>query len=246
MSIQNPDIRIHSSEKFNTYLKSIRSNTLIMGWFIEMQLEDTINALLGEDEKLAKQVFKKDRMINRMQIEIDEKCCRIIALRQPAARDLRYIITVIKTVDALESMGNHIKQISKHVRRLVRRNVKKGTYDDLQYFYSEAQECIHDAISAFSESDINGAMKTITHSERLRKQLRNSIKQLVKQVKANNVQTATGIDLMWILKEVDRIQIQVNNICEDVIYSASGQDVRHSSLEAMKKVTKIRRYQDSG
>src|SRR5690606_19272819 len=103
----------HISAQFNAELEEIRSHLLAMGGLVEKQVTDAVNALVDADSGLAQQVREVDAQINQMERDIDEECVRILARRQPAASDLRLIISISKSVIDLERIGDEATKIAK-------------------------------------------------------------------------------------------------------------------------------------
>ena len=92
----------HIFKQYDTELESVRAKVLEMGALVEQQIVDSLEALTGGNQKLAKNVIKRDHMVNALEVQIDEDCSHIIARRQPAAGDLRMVLMMIKTITDLE------------------------------------------------------------------------------------------------------------------------------------------------
>ncbi|MDH3282122.1 MAG: phosphate transport system regulator PhoU, partial [Gammaproteobacteria bacterium] len=95
----------HTSQKYNTELEAVRTQVLAMGGLVEKQLSDAITAVTDGHSELGETVMTMDYRVNALEVAIDEECAEILARRQPAARDLRFVVSVIKTITDLERMG---------------------------------------------------------------------------------------------------------------------------------------------
>ena len=108
----------HISRQFDEDLEQLRSMVLSMGGVVEEQIGDAIEAFVNADRDLAEKVSERDHEVNGMEVALDEECSRILALRQPAAGDLRLIFAVIKTITDLERIGDQAERVAKTVIRL--------------------------------------------------------------------------------------------------------------------------------
>jgi phosphate transport system protein len=106
----------HISQQYNEELEDVRNKVLVMGGIVEEQLAKAVTALVNGDTVLAAEVEANDYRVNALEVEIDEECTRIVALRQPAASDLRLVMAVIKTITDLERIGDEAKRVAKMVR----------------------------------------------------------------------------------------------------------------------------------
>mgnify|MGYP001823227833 FL=1 len=124
MAVQNTGQ--HILHQFDQDLDSIRANVLSMGGLVEKQVINCIDALVQGDSKLAEQVAMSDYQINSMQVSIDEECNQIIALRQPAASDLRMVMSIVKTTCDLERVGDEAEKIGRYAVELATESRKGG------------------------------------------------------------------------------------------------------------------------
>ena len=111
--VNKDDYTQHISAQFNAELEDVRSNFLAMGGMVEKQLSDAIDAIINADSGLGALVREDDAAINAMEMQIDEECNRILARRQPAASDLRLVLSIIKAVNDLERIGDESAKIAR-------------------------------------------------------------------------------------------------------------------------------------
>ena len=111
--MDNLNLGNHISQRFNEELEDVRSKVLHMGGVVEEQLANALKVLVNGEVALAETVIKADAVVNSLEVEIDEDCTRIVARRQPAATDLRLVMTVTKTINDLERIGDEAKRVAK-------------------------------------------------------------------------------------------------------------------------------------
>ncbi|MEL0068484.1 MAG: phosphate signaling complex protein PhoU, partial [Gammaproteobacteria bacterium] len=126
------NISQHISKKFDQELEDLRNLVLKMGGLVEQQVSNGLEALLNGDEQLAKKVIKRDKKVNALEVEVDERCTNILARRQPAASDLRLIISIIKTITDLERMGDEAEKLAVSARTVVDSTIGERQYRDLK------------------------------------------------------------------------------------------------------------------
>ena len=116
--MENTKIGHHISERFNVELEDIRNKVLMMGGLVERQIELAIEAYATGNMELAEQVIKQDNEVDELEIQIDQECTQILALRQPTAFDLRLLITVIKIIHEIERVGDKAERIAEMAIKL--------------------------------------------------------------------------------------------------------------------------------
>ncbi|MGH8309698.1 MAG: PhoU domain-containing protein, partial [Steroidobacteraceae bacterium] len=109
--METADLSHHISRRFNADLERVRNNVLAMGGFVEQQLQRAVAALVEGDSALGEEVARDDYRVNQMEVQIDEECGRIIAVRQPTASDLRVMVAIIKTITDLERIGDEAEKL---------------------------------------------------------------------------------------------------------------------------------------
>ena len=119
MANENTIAGQHISRRFDSELEDLRNQVLSMGGLVEGQVNNGIKALVDSDSAIAKTVAEKDHEINKMEVDIDERCVQILARRQPAASDLRLIVTILKTISDLERIGDQAEKLGRYHLELV-------------------------------------------------------------------------------------------------------------------------------
>ena len=170
-----------------------------------------------------------------MEVTIDEECSRILATRAPAAGDLRLIVAIIKTITDLERMGDEGEKIGYIASRLATMERPADKYREVKHLARLVSEMVHDALDAFARMDADAALK-ICHQDRLIDEEYESIqRQSITFMMEDPRTIRRALDVMWIVRALERVGDHAKNICEYVIYMVHGKDIRHTSLEDVER-----------
>ncbi len=216
----------HTDKTYEAELKDLRDKLLSMGAKVEMAISRSVRSVTERDSEQAQKVKDCEREINRLEVEIDDACRRILALRQPAASDLRFITTALKIVTDLERMGDLAVNIAQRAFDLNQAPPLRP-FPDLTKLADLAQEQLKKALDAFVESDVQKAEEVMKGDEILDafyKQLFNELLTFMME-DAKNIRRTTA--LMFVAKHLERLGDHVTNVAEMVIYMVRGTDVRH-------------------
>lgn len=224
----------HTSHRYNAELEDVRTKVLKMGGLVEKQLADAIYAVVEGDSGKAEAVVSADYEINALEVEIDEECNQILARRQPAASDLRFILTVIKTITDLERMGDEAERIGDMARRLADREPPKNHYSEIYNLGQTVLNMVHGALDAFARTDIETAVKVRESDRRVDREYESITRQMVTLMMEDPRHIPRSIETMWSARALERIGDRATNICEYVIYLVKGRDVRHTSWEKVQ------------
>lgn len=231
--MQNP----HISEQFDAELDAARNLLMEMGGLVEQQVHDASQALINQDDELAGRVRENDARINQLEVDIDEQCIHVIARRQPAATDLRTLISIMKASTDLERIGDEAGRIAKMAQALAGMEYPADQYSDIRQLSALAEEILANSLDAFARLDADGAMKAIASDE----QIDQGYNAIVRERGSNMRQDAAGIDramnVIWAARALERIGDHAKNLSEYVVYLVKGQDVRHS--EKLKQSTTV-------
>ena len=226
----------HISSQFNIELENVRTAVMQMGGMVEKQLTDTLNALLGMQGAELKPVIESDSIINSMEVKIDEECQLIIARRQPAAGDLRLVLTVSRVIVDLERIGDEIKKAALKAHELIdhSRAVASDFYD-FNRMCGQTITMLRRALDAFARIDTSALLELIEADKQLDHDYRSSTRSRVTYMMEDPRTISTSIDLMFMNKAIERVGDHAVNIAEQVVYLAKGIDVRHTSVEVVKE-----------
>jgi phosphate transport system protein len=219
--------REHFSRQFDAELNEIREKLLEMGGKVELMIGNAMQALVERDSELAQQTIAFDHQINHLEMVIDEKCLEVLARRQPAARDLRFITLALKIVTDLERIGDQCTNIAKRVIELNREpNLKP--YIDLPRMAQAASQMVKDALDAFVRGDENLAIK-VCQDDQVVDDLNEQIqRELLTFMMGDPGTISRGIKVNYISKCLERIADHATNVAEMVIFMVKGKDIRHT------------------
>ncbi len=224
----------HISQQFNDELEDVKSRLLEMGGKTERQLDDAIQALINANSELAGQVCDNDRQVNRMEVDIDEECTRILARRQPAASDLRLVMAISKAITDLERVGDESKRIAKLAIQLSESGEAPKGYLEVRHISEKVRQMLHQALDAFARFDVDVALKVALADKEVDLEYASSIRELITYMMEDPRSIGRVIHVIWALRSLERVGDHARNIAEQVIYLVKGTDVRHVSYEQME------------
>jgi len=233
--MNKPRLDRHISKRFNAELEALRTKVLTTGGRVEKQLEDALIALTERNDMLAERVITEDYKINALEVEIDEDCIGILARRQPAASDLRLIMAVIKTITDLERMGDEAVRIAKMAAHLARQDQPAQPLVQVRHLGNQVRQMLNEALDAFARMDVELAGKIVAQDPRVDLEYESIVRQLITYMMEDPRAIPRSLDVLWSARSLERIGDRVCNICEYVIYLVRGRDVRHTSLEQVRK-----------
>lgn len=229
----------HISNRFNAELEEVRSHVLKMGGLVEKQYGDALQALLNSDAQLGEEVASADYKVNTMEVEIDEQCTLILARRQPAASDLRLVISIIKTITDLERIGDEAKQLAINAIKLADESSKPSLYVQLRHLGEHVRKMLQDALDTYARMDVALALEVIERENRLGEEFDSISRQLILQMLEDPRQIKMVLNVHWCARSLERIGDHCVNICEYTLYLVKGRDVRHISVDEL-----IEQFQD--
>lgn len=216
----------HTDKAFEQDLRDLREKLLAMGAKVENLIAQSMKALTERDSPLAEKVVAADKDVNRLEVEIDELCRRILALRQPAASDLRLITTALKIVTDLERIGDLAVNIAERSMDL-NQVPPLAPYVDTPRLAELAQQQVKKSLDAFVSGDVNKAEEVLQGDDLLDALFLKIFNELLAYMMedSKNIRRATA--LMFIAKHLERIGDHAMNVAEMVVYMVRGKDIRH-------------------
>ncbi len=216
----------HTDKIYENELRELREKLLAMGAKVELAIASSVRALVERDTALARKVEEDDTEINREEVDIDDCCRRILALRQPAGSDLRFITTALKIVTDLERMGDLAVNIAERVVDL-NAAPQLGSYADIVKLADLAQAQLKHALDAFVDGNPSAAQVVLKGDELVDAVYLKVFNELVGLMleDSKNIRRATA--LMFVAKHLERLADHATNVAEMVIYMVKGTDVRH-------------------
>ena len=226
----------HTSKQFDAEMEGIRSGVLAMGGLVETQFRRAVEALqMPGDVDIVTLVASDEQAINRMQMDIDQQCSQIIAKRQPAAIDLRMILTVVKIVNELERIGDEIKKIAYKAQQMQRpERLTTVRVHVITRAAGLAEENLQLALDAFARLDVNAAATVISNDEAIDAAFLAILRQLISYMMEDPRTITPALEIVFIAKSIERIGDHAKNIAEDVVHVVKGKDVRHATAEQIR------------
>jgi phosphate transport system protein len=216
----------HINIQYDQELRDVRDSLIYVGALTEKAIEQGISALLNRDTELARQVIADDDLINKLDVEIEEKCIRLLALRQPAARDLRFITTAIKINGHLERIGDMAVKIAQKAIILNQEPILKP-YVDLPRMAEVAQGMIKESLDAFVNEDVALAHKVRKDDEIIDSLNDQIFRELLTFMMEDPHTIHRAMIISQISKSLERISDHAEGIANMVIYMVTGKSVRH-------------------
>jgi phosphate transport system protein len=227
----------HISQQFNADLEAIRNQMLAMGGLVQRQVSDAVDAICSGDTSSADKIIQREDDVDQMELNIDQECTHILVRRQPAASDLRMVLAVSRVVRDLERMGDEAAKIAIHALEVANSNQasSKICHQAIRHMGTAVVKMISDALDAFARHDIEGAIEVVRNDKMVDEQYASAIRELITYMMEDPRSISQAINILWILRAIERIGDHARNISEQVIYLVSGADVRHSSLTEMEE-----------
>jgi len=222
MSFEN-----HIMKQFDEELEEIRTQLMEMGGKVEQQLKNAIKAVIKADSSLAEDVIREERLVDEMEVDIDEACILIIARRQPAASDLRFIMMVTKAVNDLERIGDEAKKIANHAIILSEQDSLSQGYKEVRHLGSSVSTMLANALDAFARFDVEAAMSTLEEDAQIDLDYKTALRELVTYMMEDPRSISRAINILWVVRSLERIGDHAKNLCEQIVYVVKGKDIRH-------------------
>jgi phosphate transport system protein len=216
----------HTDKKYEEELKKLHEEILYMGGLVEDQIQKAVKSLVDRDSELAKIIIERDHEVNRLDVEIDDLCIRLLALHQPAGKDLRFITTGLKITTDLERIGDMAVNTCERALELNQEPQLKP-YIDIPRMARIAQRMTRESLDAFVREDTNLALKVCKDDEEI-DQLNSQIFREVITFMIEDPHTVSrAIKISSISKYLERMADHATNIAEMVIFMVKGKSIRH-------------------
>lgn len=206
---------------FNKALEDLNRRILEMGTLVEEAIRKAIQCLIKQDTELANIIIAEDEIINKKEIDIEDRCTMLIAKEQPVAGDLRHIITILKIVTQLERMGDHAVHIAKASIRLSEEVYMKPLID-IPHMAEIGVEMVRDVLSAFINGDIVLAEKIAKRDDEIDFLHDQVLREVLTYMMENPKYIYQSLNFIFISRYLERLGDHVTNICEWVVYDITG------------------------
>jgi len=215
------------TKHFRKELETIKKRILTLGSMVEDLVHDSVKAVDRVDADLADQIIKKDSEIDETEVDIEEECLKVLALHQPVAVDLRFIIAVIKINNELERIGDQAVNIAQRVQVIAKRP-KPPFWFDYSEMGEKAQKMLRMSLDALVNMDVDLAYRVITMDDevdQIKSDAYDKIKQAIQELPER---VGYYINLLLISRHLERLADHATNIAEEVIYLVEGEIFRHA------------------
>ena len=216
----------HIYKVFDEELRELKEKILFEGSLVEKAVRNAIKALLSRDSELARRVIEDDDLINTKEVEIEEFCIKLLALRQPAAKDLRFITTAVKINYDLERMGDMAVNVCERVLDLNLEPQLKP-YIDLPEMAEIAQMMVKESLEAFVREDVHLAWKVTNDDEKVDQLTEQIFRELLTYMSEDLKAISRSTRLLFIAKYLERLADHAVSIAELVIFLVEGKIIRH-------------------
>ncbi len=216
----------HIYKLFDEELRELKEKILFEGSLVEKAVRNAIKALQTRDSELARRVIEDDDLINKKEVEIEEFCIKLLALRQPAAKDLRFITTAVKINYDLERMGDMAVNVCERVLDLNLEPQLKP-YIDLPEVAEIAQTMVKESLEAFVREDVQLAWKVTNEDEKVDHRTEQIFRELLTYMSEDLKTISRATRLLFIAKYLERLADHAVSIAELVIFLVEGKIIRH-------------------
>ena len=218
--------RSHTDRHYEAELKGLHVKILEMGGFVEKQIADAVTAMINRDDEQARLIIDRDNLVNRMDVEVDDLCLRLLALHQPAARDLRLITTGLKITTDLERIGDMAVNMCERILELNREPQLKP-FLDLPRMADVAQQMLRESLDSFVREDVDLALAVCREDDVIDDLNFQLFRELLSYMAEDPQTTGRAIRLLFIAKYLERIGDHATNIAEMVVFMVRGKSIRH-------------------
>jgi len=212
---------------FHKELDKIKKMILSLSALVEERVNLAVISVIKTDADIALEIIESDHDIDEREVEIEEECLKVMALHQPVAIDLRFLVTVIKINNDLERIGDQAVNIAERVQVIARQKPCDFTFD-YSIMADKAQQMLHDSLDAFVKLDPDLAQQVIAMDDevdRLQSEAYDRIKQAMED---NRNCLSYLINLLLVSRHLERLADHATNIAEGIIYLVEGEIIRHS------------------
>jgi phosphate transport system protein len=219
---------LHTDQQFEAELQSLHGLLLRMGGLVERQITHAVESLVDRESDLAHEVIDRDREVNKLDIEVDEHCLKLLALHQPTASDLRFITTGLKITTDLERIGDQAVNICERAIELNEEPVLKP-YIDIPRMAEIAQRMVRTSLDAFVRRDTELADGVIAEDDEVDRLAHQVYRELLSYMVEDPTTIARATRILFVSKYLERIADHATNIAEMVVFMVKGRMIRHQA-----------------
>lgn len=230
-----PTTEKHISKSFDNALQQSIDLFMNMGHLAAEQVTLATHALIDGNSEMAEKVIEDDTQVNQMEIKIDDQVILLVAKRQPAANDLRLVMALSKGVVDLERVGDEASKIARMAYKLKKEGASPRGYSEVQNLSNQVRVMLLEALDAFSRMDPEQAFSVLQSDETVNVEYQSASRALMTYVMEDSRHVSKVINILWVLRALERVGDHARNIAELVIYCTSGKDVRHTDFVTVEQ-----------
>jgi phosphate transport system protein len=216
---------------FEQELVELKEQLLLMGGRAEGIVRKSIESLRRSDPGLAQQVFEDDRAIDRQEIDVEERCLRLLALQQPLAGDLRFITAALKISNDLERVGDHAVNIAGGTVRLAGKPLLKPLVD-IPRMADLALGMLHESLDAFVRRDGDSARRLVRRDDEVDDLNRQVFRELLSYMIEDPSTITRAMELILVARNLERVADLATNVAEEVVFIAEARIIKHHADES--------------
>lgn len=228
----------HTNKQFDSDLQRIRTELLQMGGLVESMIQDAIDALSMGDLSLVERVKEREKDVNRLEVDVDERVTNILARHQPAAIDLRTLLAVTKMLTDMERSGDEAEKIATMARRLHEDDRRFIPVIELRHMANSIMTMMRQVMDAFARHDSILAAAVVRSDKEVDKEWKAALRNLITYMIEDPRTISRAIDLLFIARSMERIGDHCKNMAERVIYMVHGADVRHKGVKMAERIAR--------
>lgn len=228
------EYKLHISKRFNRDLVALVNQLLQMGGLVEQQLKIATDALLNSDTELAKEAKVLEDKVDEFDVMLGDSCTHMLVLRQPAASDLRMTLAINKCVSDLERIGDEANKIASMAITLAAEEESTDGYVEVRHISQQVMSMLHDVLNAFTRQDVSMALAVKSRDEQVDMEYRSAMRTLITFMMEEPRKISRVLNIIWVLRALERIGDHACNIAEQVVYMVEGSDIRHATKEEIK------------
>ncbi|MEE4377481.1 MAG: phosphate signaling complex protein PhoU [Candidatus Competibacteraceae bacterium] len=228
----------HTVKSYDQDLSNLRNLVLEMGGLVEDQINRALKALDDEDLTAARDVIAKDQAVNAMHLKADEESVNLLALRQPLGSDLRSIMSLAKTANDLERIGDEAEKVARmvvHIYDSPTSPPSNRLFRDVMSTARLAVEMLRGSLDALARLDVEKALTVAKRDAELDREFQSALRYLITYMMEDVRTIGHAINVIFMIKSLERIGDHAKNIAEYVIYLVKGTDIRHASVDDIEQ-----------
>jgi phosphate transport system protein len=216
----------HILKQFEADLQKLKTDVLTMGSRAQENLRNAVTGLINRDVELCNRAIVDDEDVDKLEIQVDREGMMIIAKYSPVARDLRRVVSTMKVSQNLERLSDQASNIAKRGRKIAANSEIPETIA-LQPLFELVSSAVRDSLEAFNRGDVKAALAFDERDEEIDRIYKELSKKITKRLEQDTTHTKDYVDLLFIVRFLERVGDYAVNIGEDAVYSESAVDIRH-------------------